>query len=135
MCFFTQVPDLGIFVVASPIGRAAIFSITRVSNAMLPRMCEEKEYGFQLEFILPFEKKDHTKIRHAAGVGARLAGIAVGPMQGSLDLDEHDERDDRAACVRKRWRLMMYYTDHTVVSYEVSRKKKTATPDLDELIV
>lgn len=41
----------------------------------------------------------------------------------------------RSAAQSRRWRLMMYYTDHTLLSFELSKQRKDGSPDLSELIV
>jgi hypothetical protein len=64
---------------------------------------------------------------------ARLIGVAVGPMQGTFDNTIEREDGDGPQC--RRWRLMMYYTDHTVLSYEISRQRATESPDVSELVV
>lgn len=35
----------------------------------------------------------------------------------------------------RRWRLLMYYTDHTVLSFELSKKKQGESTDLSDLVV
>ena len=77
-CFFSQIPELGIFIVGSPIGHAGVFSLcfTKREDHEQPR------YGFKLEYLLPFHKSDQTKI---TGVPqGRLLGIAVAPIQGTM---------------------------------------------------
>lgn len=76
MCYFSQIPELGVFVVASPIGRAGLFSIywTKTKGQVLP------QYGYRLEYLLPFESGNDTEVTNVKG--ARLVGVAVGPVQG-----------------------------------------------------
>jgi len=44
-----------------------------------------------------------------------------------------EQRQQTSQC--RRWRLMMYYTDHTVLSFELSKRSQVMTPDVHELIV
>ncbi|KAL5115807.1 hypothetical protein ACEQ8H_006302 [Pleosporales sp. CAS-2024a] len=53
-CFSTQVPELGIFIIGSPVGRVAVFALTK-SRA-------SGNFSFQLEYVLPFNKHDENEI-------------------------------------------------------------------------
>lgn len=119
LCFSNQIPELGIFIIGSPIGRAAIFALTKSQ--------ETREYGFNLEYILPFHKYDENEIVLDQVLESRMVGVAVGPMQGELGRGE-GMRD-------RRWRLMMYFSDHSMMSYELSRKRGGGDVGLGELIV
>lgn len=167
ICYFTQIPELGIFIIASPVGRAAIFSIYHTNHSDREQL---REYGFKLEYILPFVKdkeKDVTSFTHS-----RLVGIAVSPVQGMFDKpgaggpdrsdgggvfhrsgsedgekeeeeddedEEHDgnlniDTDQQRVNVHRRWRLLMYYLDHTLISFEIERKRKGG-PMVCDLVV
>jgi hypothetical protein len=127
LCFSTQIRELGIFIVASPVGRVVIFSLTKHRSTHVT-------YGFKLEYILPFFK-DHENdvVSNLVKPGFRLAGIAVSPVQGMLDgeVGGYDARK----CGEGLWRLMMYYSDHTVVCYEIARKRKDGERGLGDLVV
>jgi len=116
-CFSTHVPELGIFIVGSPIGRVAIFALTK-SRA-------SGEFGFELEYILPFNKRDENEV--LSGAYKRMAGVAVGPVQGELGRDE--------AGRGRRWRLLMYFMDHSMMSFEIGRKRGGGDVGLEELVV
>ncbi|KAF2826473.1 hypothetical protein CC86DRAFT_382501 [Ophiobolus disseminans] len=135
-CFFKQIPELGMFIIASSLGRAAIFSLTRRRRAPGD---EESTYGFQMEYMLPFIPGRENDIWCPALSGAKLAGIAVSPIQGMLDkpvgTPSEEVGYDARAYGEGRWRLMMYYTDHTVVSYEIMRKKKDGQLGLGDIVV
>jgi len=77
-CFFSQIPELGVFIVGSPAGRVGVFSLyyTRDENTGEPR------YGFELEYLLPFRSGNETEI--AGGPNERLLGVAVAPLQGKM---------------------------------------------------
>ena len=77
-CFFSQIPELGIFIVGSPAGRVGVFSLyyIRDENTGEPR------YGFELEYLLPFRSGNETEI--AGGPNERLLGVAVAPVQGKM---------------------------------------------------
>ncbi|OAG17414.1 mitochondrial carrier [Alternaria alternata] len=130
-CFFSQIPELGIFIVGSPIGHAGVFSLcfTKREDHEQPR------YGFKLEYLLPFHKSDQTKI---TGVPqGRLLGIAVAPIQGMFDVPRDTEalEQEKETLQPRRWRLLMYYMDHTVLSFELSRMRVDESPSLSDMVV
>lgn len=96
-------------------------------------------YSFQLEFVLPFSNDDKSKIWDVEG--ARLIGVAAGPVQGMLDradrfsrkseqIDPNEERH-----TSRRWRVMMYFTDHTVLAFELGKRRAGESFEVDELVV
>ncbi|MCJ1401430.1 hypothetical protein MMC11_004643 [Xylographa trunciseda] len=92
-----QIPALGVVIIASPIGRAALLSLT----------CERQRTdrcAFRLDWLLPFRGQELRDERPYQP----LLGIAVSPVQGSGSRP-------------KKWRLMMTYSDYTVLSYEIWR--------------
>ncbi|KAF3034815.1 hypothetical protein E8E12_006749 [Didymella heteroderae] len=90
-CYTTQIPELGVFIIASPDGRAGIFSLTKAMQSSRSR----PQYSFHLEYVLPFANDNKSKIWDVEG--ARLIGVAAGPVQGMLD--ESSEGDEDAASV------------------------------------
>ncbi|KAG4438132.1 hypothetical protein IFR05_006379 [Cadophora sp. M221] len=102
---FAVIPELFLLVVASQKGRVGLFTLTRLEN-------DFSQAGpavmFRHEHVLPFTA--HEK-------GFRpflpLLGVAVGPLQG---------KDKHGGVQRKIWRLILHYTDHTILSYELKRK-------------
>lgn len=113
------IPSLCVVVLASQKGRAMILSLTKLKhNAHYPKEMQRQmrdrdtnqtTYCMRLECILPFEHQEKTNERSYYP----LHGIAVGPLQGS----EEQKPEQR------RWRLMMMYQDHSVLSYEIGRKR------------
>jgi hypothetical protein len=129
-CFLSHIPELGVFVVGSPIGHVGIFSLyyTKHEGVKQPR------YGFKLEYLLPFQQSNENEI---AGVPpGRLVGVTVGPVQGMLDKPEHAESgEDKGMLQPRRWRILMYYMCHTVLSFEISKPRRSASPGLSELVI
>ncbi|KAK5686814.1 hypothetical protein LTR17_026822 [Elasticomyces elasticus] len=111
------VPALGVVVLASQKGRAVVMALTKLSKRSASYPAEVKEnlgppktnYSMRVECILPFA---HQELKNERPF-APLHGIAVGPIQGTECLREE----------RKRWRLMMMYQDHSVLSYEIKRQR------------
>lgn len=132
LCYLSQIPELGIFIVASPIGRAAVFSLYYTKQTSK----SEPAYGFNLEYLLPFDPNDDTELINVPN--ARLLGIAVSPVQGMSDTPKDPDvvNHRQKASHSRRWRLMMYYTDHTVLGFELSKRSQDATtPDVSELVL
>jgi hypothetical protein len=110
-CFTAQIPELGIFIVGSPAGRVGIFRLTQT-------LCSgEIIYGFRVEHILPYQRQERVVGELGSGSGKQLVGVAVGPVQGMLDERGGDGVEGR----RRRWRVMLYYGDHAVETFEVGK--------------
>jgi hypothetical protein len=76
----------------------------------------------RLERILPLASQE----RRGERPFAPLAGIASSPLQGSEHLP----------AIKKRWRLMMMYTDNSVLSYEIRRSQaQSPTVRLDSVMI
>ncbi|KAF9701811.1 hypothetical protein EKO04_000437 [Ascochyta lentis] len=133
-CYTTQIPELGVFIIASPNGRAGIFTLTKLRLEPHARPI----HSFQLEYVLPFSNDDKDRICDVEG--ARLIGVAAGPVQGMLDRPGEcgDGEEDAPGGERKpgsrRWRVMMYFTDHTVLAFELG-KRRGEVPEVGELVV
>ncbi|EMC96530.1 hypothetical protein BAUCODRAFT_24288 [Baudoinia panamericana UAMH 10762] len=109
------IPALGVVVLASQKGRAVVLSLTKLaastkySAEMRGHLDRPKtDYAIRVECILPFAHQEMQNQRPFAP----LHGIAVGPLQGTEGLLEE----------KKRWRLLMMYQDHSILSYEVKRQ-------------
>jgi hypothetical protein len=117
-----SIPSLGVVIVASQKGRALILSLTKMtpSTKFPPSLkdfsCQNKSvYGMKVEAILPFAEQERQNQRS----GYPLHGIAASPLQG---------------CEGKRsgrWRLMMMYQDHSILSYELSRRNAARDSGVD----
>jgi hypothetical protein len=142
-CYTTQIPELGVFIIASPHGRAGVFSLTRAPGHESPQTTGRPQFSFQIEYILPFRNGDDRKVWDVEG--ARLIGVAAGPVQGMLDDAERrvgvgeegngGDRYDEQPPSKRRWRIMMYYTDHTVLAFELGKKREGGALDVEALIV
>ncbi|SMR59255.1 unnamed protein product [Zymoseptoria tritici ST99CH_1E4] len=110
------IPSLGVVILASQKGRAVVLTLTKVKkSSKYPEHLQHSayhtktDYAMRVEHILPFAEQEKRGERPFMP----LLGIAAGPMQGTEDLPAE----------RQRWRFMMYYCDHSVLSYEISRSK------------
>ena len=113
-----QIPELGIVAVASQVGRVALLTLTRMKGL--------NHCAFRLDWILPFKSQEDQGVRPTVP----LLGIAAGPIQGrqfdpeSADAGTpHREMKEswRAIESSRRYRLILTYYDHTVLSYEIGR--------------
>jgi len=110
------IPSLGVVILASQKGRAIVFSLARVPQSMKypegidPSLGQKTIYTLRAECILPFESQEKAGQRPFSP----LHGIAVGPIQGTANAKNGG---------RTRWRLIMMYQDHSILSYELRRAK------------
>ena len=114
MC--AQIEQLGVIVVATQKGRVAIISLTQIESessnaARSAGAAYRRVYGFRIDHILPYASQEAAGHRPPS----LLHGIAVGPMQGTEDASDQ----------MKRWRLLVMYQDHSVLSYEIGRSEDT----------
>lgn len=110
------IPTLGVVIIASQKGRAIVLSLARVSQSTTypddvdPTVGAKTNYTLRAECVLPLESQEREGHRPFSP----LHGIAVGPIQGT----EHLKGDGS-----RRWRLMMMYQDHSILSYEIRRRE------------
>ena len=106
-----QIPELGLVVIGNQVGRVGLLTLTRWEA--------QKQSGYKIECILPFSSEESKGMRPRKP----LMGMAVGPVQG------HESplpgRSPRMTGERpRRFRLLMTYCDHTILSYEISRPEE-----------
>lgn len=103
-----QIPSLGIVAIASQAGRVALLSLTKLDRHHAQT---RPLYGYRIEHILPFKSQEERGERPEMP----LLGMAIGPVQGG--------GSDEMAGMSGRYRLLLIYYDHTVMSYEFGRDK------------
>ena len=116
----------------SPIGRAGVFSLYWTKDEGNAR----RRYGFKLEYLLPLKEDNDNEI--AGGSRERMIGVAVSPVQGMFDKPRETAGiadPEQSVHQPRRWRLLMYYMDHNVLSYELSKPRESQSPDPGELVV
>ena len=117
-----QVPELNLIIAGDQIGRVALLTLTRRKAKKGTDKLDE--VGFRVEAFLPSSAQEDAGFRPRMD----LLGVAVGPVQG-----HERQREDlldaatgirlkRQRPVRSRaYRVMLYYLDHSVLSYEITR--------------
>lgn len=139
------IPALGVLVLASQKGRALVLELTKIpanpkipnttytstsTSALLsspqPQFLQEISsktvYAMRVKCILPFEEQESKGERPAAP----LVGVACAPVQGCEAGSEHGKGNGKGSGKGKgsgaeRWRVMLMFGDHGVLSYEVAR--------------
>lgn len=124
------IPELGAFLIASMSGRCAIFSLTSAFTIRDEKLL--KVYAFRQEHLLPLSEQEsnHSIMPHP---NAKLVGIAAGPIQGNLKTPGSDE--DWSEMANRKWRLMVLYQDHTVLSYELEKRHEDVSLSLADVVV
>lgn len=98
-----MIPELGVVVVATPKGRAAVLALFQNYN----KEARKTVYAFRMEWLLPTAEQEKEGLRPET----MLIGLALSPIQGMLG-----EREQGRP---RKWRLLMTYADHSVLSYEI----------------
>lgn len=117
-----QIPELSMVAVGCQTGRVALFTLTRDA--------EQPEATMRLEAIVPFRRQEEAGMRPVQP----LLGMALGPIQGRERTLEADITKLTTSMKRRkelwrkkekvrRYRLMLMYYDHTVLSYEIGREQ------------
>lgn len=108
-----QIPELGLVAVAHQGGRVALLTMTK--------RAKNDQFGFRLEWLLPFRTQEDAGKRPDVA----LLGMAIGPVQGCgrMSSSSTDEPRYQKGFVNgtRRYRLILTYYDHTILSYEIRR--------------
>ncbi|KAI4167435.1 MAG: hypothetical protein LQ343_007230 [Gyalolechia ehrenbergii] len=133
-----QVPELGLVVVGDQTGRVALLTMTRCRAQC--NDIKHDDVGFRLERFLPLMSQEDDNQRPKT----ELLGVAVGPIPSRLlkrtDALAEDDYGYGYSRRREAWRefegsrryrLILYYRDHTVLSYEIGRPIKGGLDVID----
>lgn len=109
-----HIPELCIVVLGSPTGRVIVATLTKLAKPR-PDATGTSLWnrGMRIEWILPREsdEKKYRPLREARP----LHGLAVGRIPGTADDPTSPQR----------WRIIMHYQNHLMLSYEITRKEQT----------
>ena len=124
-----QIPSLGVVAIASQAGRVALLTMTKMMKSRVENT--SSLLGFRIEHILPLKSQEERGDRPEWP----LLGMAIGPVQDSgiagIDGSTGIEKDKE---VETRYRLILIYYDHTIISYEISRSNSSGY-ELDDRVV
>jgi hypothetical protein len=113
-----HVPELSLVIIGSPIGRVLLVTPTRLVKP-IEKLAGVLHHGLRIEWVLP-RQSDEQVFR----VSKRpLHGMAVGPVQDAGVLGGRDEI--QRVAVPRRFRLMLHYRNHDILTYEISREEQT----------
>lgn len=112
---FAHAPELGLVVIGSPTGRVVLLTLTRMA-VPVERPEGLWEHGFRVEWVLPSREDEeiHRKVLRP------LHGMAIGPVQV-----EGQGGGKRNAALPRKYRLMLHYRNHDILSYEITREEQT----------
>ena len=124
-----QIPELGVVVVGSAAGRAAILTLTKMTS-------DPPFSGFRVDWIIPLKSQEDRDVRPEAP----LMGIAVSPVQGQGDQGEIADEDgvgpDASGRLgTRKYRIMLVYAEHTILSYEIDRSTTGTGYEVNDRIV
>lgn len=108
-----HVPELYLVVAGSQCGRVALITLTRPSNP-----CYSFQRGFKVEAILPRRVEEDCRLRPMCF----LLGVAIGPIPSQ----EGGKAQGGRYLGDRRYRIMLHYYDHSILSYEVYRNMLTS---------
>ena len=94
------IPELGVVIIATQIGRCAVCTLTKKSDTGTP--------GFRVDWILPTKEQEKIGLRPQA----TLLGIAAGPVQGRQIGEEESSSDESESSFGAE----ELYTNHSTAS-------------------
>lgn len=113
-----HVPELNLVVLGSLCGRIALLRLTKTAKLFYGAPVRR---GFRVETILPRRSEEDKRMRP----WCTLHGIAISPMPHprSGDISLHPEGEEGRRPSLKKWRLVLHYLDHTILTYIIMESK------------
>ncbi|KAF5018655.1 hypothetical protein F66182_9360 [Fusarium sp. NRRL 66182] len=113
-------PELSLMAIGSPTGRVVLLTLTRKAIPAENSHGEGTlEHGFRVEWVLPTgsDEDEHRKILRP------MHGMALGPVQTGDGIGAKVGGEGPA--MPRRYRLMLHYRNHDILSYELTREEQT----------
>jgi hypothetical protein len=111
-------PELSLMAIGSPTGRVVLLTLTRKA-INTDRDERSWEHGFRVEWVLPTgsDEMEHRKTLRP------MHGMALGPVQVGDDIG--GKVGGGGPAMPRRYRLMLHYRNHDILSYELTREEQT----------
>ncbi|KAI6770235.1 hypothetical protein HG530_004864 [Fusarium avenaceum] len=111
-------PELSLMAIGSPTGRVVLLTLTRKAIST-DRDERNWEHGFRVEWVLPTgsDEMEHRKTLRP------MHGMALGPIQVGDDVG--GKVGGGGPAMPRRYRLMLHYRNHDILSYELTREEQT----------
>lgn len=116
-----HVPELSLVVIGSAMGRVILLTPTRSPHGVEGHRFRVKQ-GYRIDWVLPTRADERAGRRPQRG----LYGIAVGPVQegGAPGCMLGSDSGPAPSPASRRYRLMLHYRDHRILTYEIGRDEK-----------
>ncbi|KAF6826172.1 hypothetical protein CPLU01_09820 [Colletotrichum plurivorum] len=116
-----HVPELSLVVIGSAMGRVILLTPTRAPHGVEGYRFTVK-HGYRIDWVLPTRTDEKAGRRPPRG----LYGIAVGPVQesGAPGCLLRSDSAPAPSPASRRYRLMLHYRDHRILTYEIGRDEK-----------
>ncbi|KAG6127380.1 hypothetical protein E4U38_006321 [Claviceps purpurea] len=114
-----HIPELFLLVIRSGLGRVMLVTPTRLARP-IKKPTGVLRYGLRLEWVLPRRSDEAV---HRTNMRP-LHGMAVGPVQ-EVGVTGGREGRQQAALGPKRYKLMLHYRNHDILTYEITREEET----------
>ncbi|KJZ78312.1 hypothetical protein HIM_02350 [Hirsutella minnesotensis 3608] len=112
-------PEISLVAVASPIGRVLLVTPTKLATPVKKGQ-GKLHHGFRVDWVLP-KRSDEELHRRTV---RPLHGMAVAPVQESGPRGER-HRTGVEGLAPRRYRLMLHYRSHDILTYEITRETET----------
>ena len=118
LSMLAHIPELSVVILGSPTGRVMIATLTRLRTPEPYLNTGWKwDRGIRIECVLPRESDE--ALHRPRDQVRPLFGVAVGRVPQVGDGSGQDGRG--SALLPRRYRIMLHYRNHLILSYEMSR--------------
>ena len=120
-----HVPELNLVIVAALNGRVAFLTLTKTRKRLSETLRIRR--AFRVDWVLPRKSEEDKRLRP----WAPLHGMAVSRIQDhDAEGLQLDGRDGGKLKPNQRYRLILHYLDHSILTYEFARKEDTEEDSL-----